>query len=136
MGGTKMSGEKFVSILKEEDKKQKYTEALNLLLQTIDPRDHKEFRKKWEGVPARLAYRPIKSPLFTFLQEQGLNPESFPISIDSLKEMRDSITHGSIGKIKSKDLERANTLLYRIAGILILNLLGINDWKLNTDIPD
>jgi len=136
MSGRKISGEKFVPILEKEDVVKKYTEALALILKTIDPKDHEEFHKKWEGVPARLSYKPMKSPLLNFLQDQGLNPESFPISIDSLKEMRDCITHGSINKIKSKELERANILLYRISGILILNLLGIKDWNFNPDLPD
>lgn len=136
MSGTKMSGEKFTQILEEKEVAKKYSEALTLLLQTIAENDHSEFCKKWEGVPTRLSYKPMKSPLLKFLQDQGLNPESFPISIDSLKEMRDNITHGSIDKIKSKELERANILLYRISGILILNLLGIKDWNFNGDLPD
>ena len=34
----------------------------------------------------------------------------------------------------TEDLRKANILLYRISGILILNLMGIKDWKLNTEI--
>ena len=58
----------------------------------------------------------------------------FPISIDKLKSLRDCITHGSINKIDSEELEKTNKFLYRINGILILNLMDINAWKLNTEL--
>jgi hypothetical protein len=51
-----------------------------------------------------------------------------------LKELRDNITHGSIDKVDAEFLQNSNRLLYRINGILILNLIGINEWKLNTDL--
>ena len=135
MSGAKISGEKFVPILEKNELEKKYSEALEILLQTVNPNDHIDFRKKWDTVPARMSYKPMKSPLATFLEAQGLKPETFPISLDSLKKMRDSITHGSIDTIKSKELERANILLYRITGILILNLLDIKGWYLDPEIP-
>jgi hypothetical protein len=51
-----------------------------------------------------------------------------------IKDIRDKLTHGSINKINHDQLEIANILLYRITGILILNLLGINEWTLDTKI--
>ena len=56
------------------------------------------------------------------------------ILIDELKKLRDNITHGSVDKVDSEQLRQANILLYRISGILILNLMGIKEWKLSTDI--
>jgi hypothetical protein len=135
MAGTKNSNEKFANILPEKDVIKKYEEALIVLLTTISVNDHAEFRKKWETIPAKLSYKPMKSPLLQFLEDQGLDPENFPISVQSLKEIRDNITHGSLNKVSTKDLHRANILLHRISGILILNLLGIKEWNLNTDIP-
>jgi hypothetical protein len=76
----------------------------------------------------------MKIQLVSFLESQGFDPESFPISIRALKELRNNITHGSIDKVNAEQLRNANILLYRISGILILNLIGITDWKLNTEI--
>ncbi len=136
MSGTKITSEKFNPILDKKEVLKKYKEALDILLETISPEDHEAFTKKWDGVPGKLTYKPMKSPLTTFLINQGLEPDKFPISINDLKEIRDSITHGSLEKVANRDLERANILLYRISGILILNLIGIKDWRLNTDIPN
>lgn len=136
MSGIKNSNDKFEQVLGKSEVEKKYAEALTILLQTIDAKDHQEFSKKWEGIPGRLSYKPMKSPLLKFLEDQGLNPAEFPISVETLKEMRDSITHGSLDKVKGNELERANILLLRISGILILNLIGVKEWNFNTELPD
>jgi hypothetical protein len=74
----------------------------------------------------------MKNQLVSFLESQSLEPKTFPVSIKDLKELRDFITHGSIEKVDLETLRKSNILLYRISGILILNLMGIKDWKLNT----
>ena len=74
----------------------------------------------------------MKNQLISFLESQNLDPTTFPVKIGDLKELRDNITHGSIDKVNAEQLRQANILLYRINGILILNLMGIKDWKLNT----
>ncbi len=132
MGGITHSNTKFEQILESKEVKKKYEEALNILYQTIKVNDQLDFKKKWELLSAKLIYKPMKSPLLTFLENQKLNPSEFPISIDKIKSLRDDITHGSIDKIDFDILEKANILLYRITGILILNLIGINEWKLDT----
>ncbi len=58
----------------------------------------------------------------------------FQITVNRLKKIRDNITHGSIDKINQNQLEKANILLYRITGILILNLLQIKEWELDTEL--
>jgi hypothetical protein len=51
-----------------------------------------------------------------------------------LYQLRNNIIHGSIEKVNAEELRKANILLYRINGILILNLMGIKDWKLKLKI--
>lgn len=133
MSGIKITNKKFQSALNETEKQKIFSDALTLLLQTIKPNGHKDFKAKWEGVKNKLAYKPMKSPLHIFFVSQKLNPSKFPISVDKIKDIRDKITHGSLNKIKHDQLEKANIFLYRINGILILNLLGIDEWTLDTE---
>lgn len=130
----KQVNEKFNLVLKGNAKKKKYKQALDLLLQTVSPSEHKVFKNKWSSLSGKLENKPMKSPLISFLESQNLKTSEFPISVDKLKELRDNITHGSIDKIDTEFLRKANRFLYRINGILILNLIGIKDWKLNTEL--
>jgi len=130
----KTKSEKFKLIVNGNTKKKKYKEALKSILETIDSKDHKSFINKWNSLSGKLEYKPIKSPLISFLESQGFQINEFPISIEKLKILRDNITHGSINKVDSAELRKANKFLYRINGILILNLIGINEWKLNTEL--
>jgi hypothetical protein len=123
---------KFKEIIDGNAKQKKYSEALGVILETIDKEEHEDFTKKWTSLIGKLVYKPMKSPLITFLESQKLNPAEFPISIDELNDLRNNITHGSINNVDPEQLRKANTLLYRINGIIILNLMGISDWKLNT----
>ncbi|MBL4709577.1 MAG: hypothetical protein JKY48_14180 [Flavobacteriales bacterium] len=124
--------EKFTTTLNKKQRKFKQDEALSKLLETIKIDEHDEFKKRWENVQSLLQNKPMKKQLVSFLESQMLDPKDFPISIKELKELRDNITHGSMNNVNAELLNKANILLYRISGILILNLMGINDWKLNT----
>lgn len=135
MGGSKEANEKFETTVTSSELEKKYNDALLILLETIKQNDHADFTNKWTTARSKLLYKPMKSPLLLFLESQGLEPEKFPIDLNALKKMRDKITHGSTN-INRVDLESANTLLYRITGILILNQIGITDWKLNTHLPN
>ncbi len=130
----KTNNEKFNFILSEKSIKIKQEEALNLLLKTIDPVESEKFKNRWQNILPLLQYKPMKNQMVTFLESQGLKPDTFPVSIKNLKELRNNITHGSIDKVNLELLRKANILLYRICGILILNLMGVKDWKLNTKI--
>lgn len=132
MGGDKTTQAKFQSTLSDNAKEEKYTEALTIILKTIDVSDHELFKRKWEGIIKKLDYKPMNSPIEDFLIEQKLPISKFPISVKRLKKIRDYLTHGSIQSIKQDELESANILLYRISGVLILNLIGIRDWELKT----
>lgn len=128
----KQSTEKFTTILTKKQRKVKQGEALIKLLETIKEEEHEEFKKRWCNVQSLLQNKPMKNQLVSFLESQNLDPKTFPVNIKDLKELRDNITHGSIDKVNIETLRKSNMLLYRISGILILNLMGIQDWKLNT----
>lgn len=130
----KHANEKFNLVLKGNAKKKKYKQALDLLLETVSPSEHKAFKNKWSSLSGKLENKPMKSPLVSFLESQNLKTSEFPISVDKLKKLRDNITHGSIDKVDAEFLQNANRFLYRINGILILNLIGIEEWKLNTEL--
>lgn len=132
-GGSKADGERFVPIISKKEVTKKCNEALNILLQALDPKDYMDFKTMWQSVRSNLSYRPMEIPLLSFLENQGLNLSLFPIPVKRLKEIRNSITHGSTD-IDPNELEKANILLYRITGILILNLLGVKEWKLDIDL--
>jgi hypothetical protein len=125
---------KFKHAMNKKHTKEKQDEALAKLLETIDKNEHEEFKKRWHNVQALLQNKPMKNKLASFLENQRLDPKEFPLKLDDLKILRDRITHGSIEKVNTEQLRCANILLYRISGILILNLMGIKDWKLNTQI--
>lgn len=125
---------KFKLALDKKQTKEKQDEALKILLETININEHEDFKKRWQNVLGNLQYKPMKNQLVSFLESQGIDPNTFPVNINNLKELRDKITHGSIDNVDIELLRKANTLLYRINGILILNLMGIKDWKLNTKI--
>ncbi len=104
------------------------------MLETIDVSEREQFKNKWTSFSGKLVYKPMTSPLVKFLESQNLNISEFPISVRELKELRDNITHGSIEKIDREQLRKANQFLYRINGILIFNLIGIKEWKLNKEL--
>jgi len=130
----KQSGTKFKKVLDSKACQKKYNNALKLLLDTISEDEHAEFTNKWKFVSSKLSTKPMKSPLLSFFENQNLNPIDFPVSLNEIKKLRDNIVHGSIKKVSSEKLRKANILLYRITGILILNLMGISEWEFNSDI--
>jgi hypothetical protein len=134
MGGQEVIEDKFVSILTPNAEKERYDKALAILLGTISYNDAEAFKNKWKWVSQKLAYKPIEGPLKNFLEKQNLPVSKFPISIDRLRKIRNKLTHGSTKRVMPEELDQANVLLYRITGILILNLLGINEWTLDTDL--
>lgn len=130
----KESTQNFKFTVNKSHKRKVFKQAFETLLAIIDESERDAFQKKWTTMLGKLEKKPMKSSLVSFLESQGLDVSSFPIPVEKLKSMRDNITHGSLDKIKSDEIQMANTLLYRINGILILNLLGIKNWKLDTSI--
>lgn len=130
----KQDNVKFTPALNKRQTKAKHDEALRMLLESIVIDEHDEFKKHWQNVQALLQNKPMKNQLVSFLESQKLDLKAFPVKPDELKKLRDNIIHGSIDKVNSEQLRKANILLYRISGILILNLMGIKEWELSTEI--
>lgn len=128
------ANKKFNLVLNNKQTKAKQDEALSILLETIDKAEHDEFKKRWHNVQSNLQDKPMKNTLISFLESQNLDPKTFPVKFNDLKKLRDNITHGSIDNVNVEQLKQANILLYRINGILILNLMGVKEWKLYTEI--
>ncbi|MCF8364342.1 MAG: hypothetical protein K9H16_01080 [Bacteroidales bacterium] len=135
MGGFSQEKEKFTLLLSKKETNKKYKEALELLLKTVPIEERCDFAKKWNGTARnKLVYRPMKSTIETFLNSQSLPVNDFPITINELKETRDGLVHGYSDSVDSLTIEKHNIFLYRICGILILNLLGIKEWNLYTEL--
>lgn len=130
----KSKDDKFSYILNKVERKKREEKALAELLKTIEPNEHEEFKKRWHDNYSKLQYKPMKSQLTSFLESQNLNPAIFPVSIKELRNIRNSIIHGRIDQVDEEQLRKTSILLYRISGILILNLMGIKAWRLNTEI--
>ena len=120
---------KFKLALNTNLKKRKQENALAILLETISSEEHEEFKLRWDNVQTLLYTKPMKNQLISFFKSQNLDYENFPIAIKKLKRLRDDITHGSIDNVSQDELKTANIQLYKICGILTLNLMGIKDWK-------
>lgn len=129
----KYKNEKFKLNLNKRETKAKQNEALKNLLETIKIDEHEDFKIRWGNIQPLLQNKPMKNQLVYFLESQNLDPSNFSIKIEDLKKLRNNITHGSIDKVDSEQLRDANILLYKISGILILNLMGIKEWKWNTE---
>jgi len=130
----KSDNDKFTLVLNKKQTQLKKEEALTILLEIVDIKEHEDFKKRWLDLQNYIQTKPMNSQLATFLESQNIDPLALPISIKDLKQLRNNITHGSIDKVDTEQLRKANILLYRISGILILNLMGITNWRLNTEI--
>jgi hypothetical protein len=100
----------------------------------IDATEQEHFNNKWNSIQNIIKSKSLRKQLEDSLTKNDINVESLPIRTSKIVQLRNSITHGSLDKVNNEDLRKANILLYRICGILILNLMGIKDWKLNTEI--
>lgn len=132
--GTSVDDSKFEFIKGEEEVKGLFDRAFELLLQMVSSADHGAFKDKWNGIIYKMRIKPIASPLEEFLKKENLPIEKFPIKVKRLKEIRDALTHGSLESINADEIEKSNKLMFSISGALILNLLGIRNWKVYTDI--
>jgi len=130
-GGDKEIKSEFTQLLNDDERKVKFDEALEVLLKTIGSEEHTDFKNKWQGVSSKLKYKPMKSPMEEFLRKSKLDPDTFPIKLKKIIELRDDFTHGSTNIVQSEELDKANKFLYRISGILILQLMGVQEWELD-----
>lgn len=81
MSGQKFIEKKFNPILSKSEIKSKYEEALTILLETVSAEDYEDFTNQWKGIKSKLAFKPMKSPLESFLHKQQLPISKFPNTI-------------------------------------------------------
>lgn len=100
----------------------------------IDRKEQEYFNNKWVSILSIIKSKSLRKQLEDSLTKNDINVELLPIRTSKIVQLRNNITHGSLYKVKTEELRKANILLYRISGILILNLMGIKEWKLNTEL--
>ncbi|UOU96989.1 hypothetical protein MUU74_10835 [Chryseobacterium daecheongense] len=118
----KQEVEKFdLNELKEEN----FKKALELIEETLVDKDEVNLlRDKWKWSINKLVLKPIKSPLEETLKHNGIEAEKFGFSFKSLKDIRDKLTHGSVGSIKEQKLKDCTDAMGKISISLILAQLG------------
>ncbi|HCN84955.1 MAG TPA: hypothetical protein DIT07_15260 [Sphingobacteriaceae bacterium] len=112
----------------------KCNEAVNLLLEIVPKEEQEEFKIRLDSLKDGLKFRPMKRPLEELLLKNKINLNECSIDLKKLVEIRNSLVHGSPKIINYDELEKANKLLYRITGILILQLIGVNEWELDLNL--
>lgn len=125
------SKNEFNFIHNEATIRTRFNDAFEIIKEVVHPDEHELFLKKWIGLYDKLKFKAMGNSFEKFLIAQGIPVNKFPIKFPKLKRLRDKITHGSLRSIDSESIEIANRLLYRITGILILNLIRNKKWTFN-----
>ncbi len=120
--------------LKNDKLDKFFSDTKESISNIIDETEQENFNNKWNSIQSIIKSKSLRKQLEDSLIKHDINVESLPIQTSKIVQLRNNITHGSIDKVDVEKLRKANILLYRISGILILNLMGIKDWKLNTEI--
>lgn len=111
-----------------KSKEDNFNKALGFILQSLENKeDEGLLRDKWNGIINKIEIKPLKSPLEETLDLNNIKPSDFGYSLGKLKKTRDKLTHGSVSKIKEKDLESQVFCLRVIALRLILANLGFKN---------
>ncbi len=122
--------------LKNDELDNFFNETKNSISNIIDKKEQEHFNNKWISIINIIKSKSLRKQLEDSLTKNDIDLEILPIKTGKIVQLRNNITHGSIDKVNAEQLRHANILLYRINGILILNLMGIKDWKLNTVIKE
>lgn len=122
------------SLIEKKEKNTKCNEAINILIELVPKEEIEEFKIKLDSIKGDLKYRYMRHPLEEFLSKNNIQLKNCSINIKKLIAIRNSLIHGSSKVINYDEIEKANILLYRITGILILKLIGINEYKLDLNI--
>jgi hypothetical protein len=118
----------------KNDRAKLYNKAIEELLEIVIKSEQEEFKAKLTSLKSDLKFRPMKRPLEEFLLKKKIEIKDCQINFNKLVEIRNSLIHGSSKSILSDELDKANKLLYRICGILILQLMGVNEWELDLEL--
>lgn len=120
--------------LKNDELDKFFNDTRESISNIIDETEQEYFNNKWNSIQNIIKSKSLRKQLEDSLTKHGINVESLPIRTSKIVQLRNNITHGNLDKVNVEDLRKTNILLYRISGILILNLMGIKDWKLDTEI--
>lgn len=120
--------------LKEEELANFFNKMRESISDIIETKEQEYFNNKWNSIQNIIKSKSLRKQLEDSLTKNNIDVETLPIRTSKIVQLRNNITHGSLDKVNIEDLRKVNILLYRICGILILNLMGIKDWKLNTEI--
>lgn len=108
-----------------ELKEENFKKALELIEETLIDKDEINLlRDKWKWSINKLILKPMKSPLEETLRQNGIEAEKFGFNFDSLKKVRDKLTHGSVSSIKEEKLKEYIYAMGKISISLILAQLG------------
>jgi len=119
-----------------EDLEIIYNRVENILLsKLLNEKEIPIFKEKRNSILNKIKVKPIKSPIQEFLLNKNIPVNEMPISLSKLKRVRDKLTHGSVS-LYENDLYQHNVLMYRLSGVLIMDLIGLKEWKLNLKLPE
>jgi hypothetical protein len=120
--------------LKNDDLDKFFSDMRENISNIIETSEQDYFNNKWNSIQNIIKSKSLRKQLEDSLTKNDIDVKTLPIRTSQIVQLRNNITHGSLDKVNPEDLRKVNILLYRICGILILNLMGIKDWKLNTQI--
>lgn len=120
--------------LEKSDIQSFFVDIKERIKNVIDDSDRAAFESKWPSVEKTIQSKSLRKQLEDTFQKNNIDSTALPIRTNKIVELRNYITHGSLESVNSEELRKANILLYRISGILILNLMGVREWSLNSEI--
>lgn len=118
--------------LKNDDLDKFFSDMRESISNIIETSQQEYFNNKWNSIQNIIKSKSLRKQLEDSLSKNDIDVKTLPIRTSQIVQLRNNITHGSLDKVNPEELRKVNILLYRICGILILNLMGIKDWKLNT----
>lgn len=118
--------------LKNDDLDIFFSDIRERISNIIEASEQEHFNNKWISIQNIIKSKSLRKQLEDTLTNNDIDVKTLPIKTRRIVLLRNNITHGSLDKVDQEELRKVNILLYRICGILILNLMGIKDWKLNT----
>lgn len=91
------------------------------------------FKTKWKNSINRIiekpSFEPLKDKFLNYFEKIGLETSGLEMEFKEIKKIRDSITHGSVGKYSKEELQVCNIDLYKLSLGLILEQLKVKNWQ-------
>jgi hypothetical protein len=119
---------KFSYVCEDDKLGESFDKALAILLQNVCESDKDEYKMRFNQLKNNMRFKSMKNAIKTFIEKQNVTLSDLGVEINKIISLRNSITHGS-NDIDLKIMEEANIELLKLNYIIILNQLGIHDWK-------